>query len=963
MGQRCLELVQACPNRPTVGGPPMIARPRLEFDRINAEALPHLKDIVAELTGQEGRLEGRELLIRNPHRADSAPGSFSINLDKGVWKDFASGEGGADPVSLVAFLLGNRQAEAARWLMECLGFQETAPSATPTRKPKHPAFPRVVTPVPVDAPSLPIQRNEEGRWEWRNSAGLLLKVTVRTSEPAQGKILRPFTWCELAPVRFGWKSLDLLEPRPLFGLDRLALRPDAPVLIVEGEKTALAAEVCFPDWVAVTSGSAQSAKKADWSPLADRDVAIWPDADEAGEKYALAVESSLRAIGPHSLRRVLLPEPIKAWCKPGKSQRGGWDLADPVPAGVELRALLDGAVEVDLGQRTASHSGHLDLPNRSGAYLIHEGRMSIDVPGGAPKPLCNFTARIREEVVMDDGESEEFLFLVGGRLATGESLGVARVLAESFAGMGWAMKTWGARAIINPGTSTKDQLRAAIQHLSRPIHRRTYLNTGWRRLEGIWCFLHAGGAIGPDGPVPGVELDLSARLALFNLGAPLQAEDLMRAFRSSAKLLDVGPESVTVPVWLAPFRAVVEECPFSLHISGSKGGGKTELASIAAGHFGPDLDAKQSLESWESTASAMERTLFLAKDVLGLVDDFRPGGNAKETADLMKKADRLLRGAFNRASRGRLSSDARTQRQAYVPRGLVLSTGEDLPGGESLRSRVLCLEWPAGSMCWPVLDGLQEDRANGLHAGLMAAFIQWQAQDRERSIRIRREAHKVARQKIRMAGENNRTADIAADLWSVWPVLAAFSTERGILPAFDLHALGHRLWAAVLEMTGAQTAIVKDADPAERFLAQLMDVLASGRGHLAHGEPGELPKEWESRCGWQDGQPKGPRLGYLAPRKGEVWLIGTAAYAEVVKLEPIGVSAGALWKRLNEKGCLLLERHPRLLTRRTMPGLGRSDFYVLVLSKLWGDQREAGQYEPVGQIAMVSVPSEAFATT
>ena len=42
-------------------------------------------------------------------------------------------------------------------------------------------------------------------------------------------------------------------PRPLYGLDRLAARPDAPVIVCEGEKAADAAERLFPEYVAVTS--------------------------------------------------------------------------------------------------------------------------------------------------------------------------------------------------------------------------------------------------------------------------------------------------------------------------------------------------------------------------------------------------------------------------------------------------------------------------------------------------------------------------------------------------------------------------------------------------------------------------------------------------------------------------------------------------------------------------------------
>jgi hypothetical protein len=110
------------------------------------------------------------------------------------------------------------------------------------------------------------------------------------------------------------------EPRPLYGLERLAARPEAAVLVVEGEKTADAAGVLFPDYVVVTSpGGSKAAGKADWAPLAGRQVDIWPDNDAAGLAYAKAVAKLV----PQA-RVVSLP----------KSLPDKWDLADAAPAGV-----------------------------------------------------------------------------------------------------------------------------------------------------------------------------------------------------------------------------------------------------------------------------------------------------------------------------------------------------------------------------------------------------------------------------------------------------------------------------------------------------------------------------------------------------------------------------------------------------------------------------------------------------
>ena len=83
------------------------------------------------------------------------------------------------------------------------------------------------------------------------------------------------------------------RPYPLFNLPALLARPMAPVLICEGEQAAEAASRQFPDWVAVTSlHGAKAPQKSDWSSVARRDVTIWPDADDAGARFAVAVAAA-----------------------------------------------------------------------------------------------------------------------------------------------------------------------------------------------------------------------------------------------------------------------------------------------------------------------------------------------------------------------------------------------------------------------------------------------------------------------------------------------------------------------------------------------------------------------------------------------------------------------------------------------------------------------------------------------
>lgn len=92
----------------------------IDFNHINAEALLCLEAVCRRLL-PDGRREGREYLALNPRRGDRRLGSFKINLKTGLWADFSSGDKGSDPVSLVAFIEGCKQGEAALKLARMLG--------------------------------------------------------------------------------------------------------------------------------------------------------------------------------------------------------------------------------------------------------------------------------------------------------------------------------------------------------------------------------------------------------------------------------------------------------------------------------------------------------------------------------------------------------------------------------------------------------------------------------------------------------------------------------------------------------------------------------------------------------------------------------------------------------------------------------------------------------------------------
>lgn len=176
-------------------------------------------------------------------------------------------------------------------------------------------------PVPAGAPKAPEKHPKLGaattRWTYRDTAGALLGFVLRF-DTDDGKVFRPLV-LHRCGQKLEWRWNSWSAPRPLYGLDRLAEKPDAEVIVTEGEKAADAASRMLPGFVVVTSpNGSKGAQRADWSPLRGRSVIIWPDADATGLEYANAVTEKVREAGAVTVTVMTPP--------PGCSV--GWDAAD-----------------------------------------------------------------------------------------------------------------------------------------------------------------------------------------------------------------------------------------------------------------------------------------------------------------------------------------------------------------------------------------------------------------------------------------------------------------------------------------------------------------------------------------------------------------------------------------------------------------------------------------------------------
>ena len=187
--------------------------------------------------------------------------------------------------------------------------------------------------VSIEAYRHPELGSPSRTWPYYDATGRLVGYAARFETPTR-KTFRPLVQDATGRWHTASQTRGFPRPYPLFNLPALLARPMAPVLICEGEQAAEAASQQFPDWVAVTSlHGAKAPQKSDWSSVATRDVTIWPDADEAGARFAATVAQLVHEAGAASVRIVPVPNEMPA----------GWDLADPLPKGMDLAALLASA--------------------------------------------------------------------------------------------------------------------------------------------------------------------------------------------------------------------------------------------------------------------------------------------------------------------------------------------------------------------------------------------------------------------------------------------------------------------------------------------------------------------------------------------------------------------------------------------------------------------------------------------
>jgi uncharacterized protein (DUF927 family) len=638
----------------------------------------------------DGTRQGPEWVARNPTRHDDAPGSFSVNTATGAWGDFATGDKGGDLVSLVRYLDKlPSQGEAARRLSDFLG---TAPR--PPAEPKPKAKPR----AKLGEPSM--------EWEYRDAAGAVICKVLRF-ETATGKEFRPKT---LTPEGWKWKAPP--EPRPLYGLDRLAARPDAPVLVCEGEKAADAAGELLPDMVAIASmNGAKSPAKSDWSPVSGRLVRIWPDADEPGAQYArstavLAYDAGAVSVEILNLNSLTEDPPE------------GWDAADALAEGWTLER-IESAAQWEK-RRTNPENDRDRRDSRDSHCSTRENPCPTDEtppgqPGQKARPTApdgwKLTGKMVFEVKAKESGPDEYVPICGPLWVVGRSTGAHREwglvvefqdhdkarhrfampssrLHEDAGILAGELETMGLRVV--PGKARR--LLAYLDAWSSDKRIPSAKRLGWQdHADGSLVYVMPDRVIGSTGGSSEIvyqpERHSPTTKSVHGSGDLESWLSLVAAPAASHKAMLFALSAGFSPAFLAFAEASDSSI---LHFWGLTTRGKTTLAQIAASPWGCAADPNDApslsfVRRWNLTGNGLEglaeahSDLPLVLDELGAstASDIRPmvysiaGGQGKTamSSDRKLKEPRAWRTIGISTGEGSLS--ARMAESGAVKGGLV----------------------------------------------------------------------------------------------------------------------------------------------------------------------------------------------------------------------------------------------------------------------------------------------------
>ncbi len=520
--------------------------------------------------------------------------------------------------------------------------------------------------------------------------------------------------------------------------------------------------------------------------------------------------------------------------------------------------------------------------------------------------IANFNAKITKETHYFDEAGGHTVLTIEGRNKE-RKFPPIEVNAEKFAGLQWVIPQWGVGAVVAPGHTTKEDLRAIIQLRSTPKRETVYTNTGWTEHNGETLFLHSTGAITKKGDNEKIRVLLPPELKHYEVSAAGSPKIPMAA---TLGMMNVAGPEIMWPLMatiIAPLHGPVD---FALHITGRTGTFKSELAALAQSHYGEKMDARNLPGSWSSTANALEAQCHKAKNALFTIDDFIPAGTSWQVRAYQKTADQIIRGQGNQAGRARLTDVSSLQTTMY-PRGVILSTGEDTPEGHSIRARMMIVELSPGDIEAINLTEAQKNRK--FYKFTIGHYILSMLPEIRAIMRgVDKRAKEIRDQSVDI-GHTRTPATIGRMIASIEHFIT-WMEKGGAMDFAKADKMREEAAESIRKVGEQQSRYLVEADPVEAFCEAIRHMIAAHLGHLRTRDGG-IPAG-PTELGWTQEETRGDLptfkshgkcIGWCDWERDELLIDTTAAYADIRKHSggTITMTKITMFKRIKDAGLLL----------------------------------------------------------
>jgi len=306
-------------------------------------------------------------------------------------------------------------------------------------------------------------------------------------------------------------------------------------------------------------------------------------------------------------------------------------------------------------------------------------------------------------------------------------------------------------------------------------------------------------------------------------------------------------------VFYAPLTELLR--PLSLHpdfmifLTGRTQSGKSSLAARFLSFFG-DFDKNSFPANYQNTPASLERTCFLLKDVVTVIDDYYPGQSHQEKTMFKNTAQKVARLYGDGAGRTKMRT-CLTLQPSLPPGGLAISTGEERPAiGTSGQARMVFLDVDAKSVKYDLLTATECDKP--LLSEFMMMYVTWIADNWEQVPILFEEAYLEAIAHFKSSELQGRINESVAKIFGALEIGMTFATEQGYISAEECADHGSLISQALMRLLKVNSAELEDEKlPSQKYLQAIKGLVDSGI-YSINSVKVKSDKIPENHLGWYD---------------------------------------------------------------------------------------------------------------